>query len=147
MATLMENNNPKHTAMNAVCCHGSGSPSLATTSLPSSFHTIHPHPQTIFISGSKFYSFIHTPAYSLITYPPVGHGCATPPCQGKCPDRNTSAWLPPLQSKVVIIKLYIEIFWLPLLMRLMTYLCPAKSSGLATPLLPTHPSIDPLPTN
>jgi len=33
-------------------------------------------------------------------------------------------------------KLYIKIFWLPLLMRIMTCLCPAMSSGLAPPLIP-----------
>jgi len=43
-------------------------------------------------------------------------------------------WLPPWQSKVVIIKLCVKIFRLPLLMRLMTCLCPAMSSGLSPPL-------------
>jgi len=45
-------------------------------------------------------------------------------------------WLP----KVVIIKLYITIFWLPLLMPLMTCLCPAMSNdlGLAPPLEANH---------
>ena len=40
----------------------------------------------------------------------------------------------PWQSKAVIIKLYIMIFWLPLLMRLMTCLCPAMRSGRVPPL-------------
>ena len=44
---------------------------------------------------------------------------------------------PPWQSKVVIIKLCtcIKIFWLPLLMRLMTCLCPAMNGELVPPLL------------
>jgi len=43
-------------------------------------------------------------------------------------------WLPRWQSTVVIMKFSNKIIWLPLLMRLMTCLCPAKSSGLAPPL-------------
>jgi len=42
---------------------------------------------------------------------------------------------PPWQSEVVIIKLFIKIFWLPLMMWLMTCLCPATSSGVALPLI------------
>ena len=42
--------------------------------------------------------------------------------------------LPPWQSKVVIIQSHIKTYWLPLLKRLMTYLCPAVSGGLALPL-------------
>jgi len=40
-------------------------------------------------------------------------------------------WPLPWQSKVIIIKLYIKIFWSPLLKRLMDCLCPVMSSGLA----------------
>jgi len=49
---------------------------------------------------------------------------------------NALAEIPPhWQSKVaIIVKLYIKIFWLPLLMRLKICLCPAMSSGLAPPL-------------
>ena len=52
---------------------------------------------------------------------------------------NVLAKTSPLgQSKMVTIKLYKKTFWLPLLMRLMTCLCPAMSSRLAPPLLGTH---------
>src|SRR6218665_610771 len=45
-------------------------------------------------------------------------------CQRKCPAEIPLPW----QSKVLIIKLYVNIFRLPLLMPLMTCLCPAMSS-------------------
>jgi len=44
----------------------------------------------------------------------------------------------PWQSKVEIIKLYIQLFWPPLLKWLMTCLWPAMSSGLAPPLIWMH---------
>ena len=67
----------------------------------------------------------------------LNSGCAT---QGRA-RANSLAELPPpsltpRQSRVVIIKLlYIQIFWLPLLMRLMTCLFPAKGGGPAPPLI------------
>jgi len=58
-----------------------------------------------------------------------------PACQGKCSGRNAFALAVALAVKSSNDKLYIKIFWLPLLLRLMTCLCPAMSSGLAPPLV------------
>jgi len=64
----------------------------------------------------------------------------TRPSQGKCPDRNTSALAAALAVKSGNDKIIynIMIFRLLFLIRLMTCLCPAMSSGLASPLLRYH---------
>jgi len=69
-----------------------------------------------------------------VTYTSISD-CAT---LGRARAFNISALAASWQSKVVIIKLYIKIFQLPLLMRVMIGLCPAMSSGLAPPLPTIH---------